>query len=182
MKAALGTLDRVTLAAWRFINEAGWPALAFLVATGAHLGITIWVQSRMVFTSEAFNLNARAGAEDGIDDLLAKFGLRIGLTIALAALIGGVVGRRVWRRQPVYAALGAAGYVLYTLVWVEHSVSGTNVFIEYPSGAEQHLVRRTSFLPALLYDLVVAATIPAAAWVAHRVRGRRADLPSILAG
>lgn len=180
MRTELGTLDRVTLTAWRFVNETGWTTFAFLVATAAHLGGTFWLQSRLLVTSTAFNLNARAGAEEGFDDVVAKFGLRIGLTILLAAVIGGILGRRVWRRQVLYAAVAAAAYVIYTLVWVEHSASGTEVFIQFPGGSEQHFVRRTALLPALLYDFVVAATIPAASWFANRVIRRRRVLPPIL--
>src|SRR5207247_2553315 len=97
---------------------------AFVAATAAHGFLTIGIAQRRGLSAIAFDLNARPGTEEGIDDFIAKFGLRIGLTLLLGLLIGWIVGRRVWRRQGFYATIAAALYVAYSLVSYEHSTSG----------------------------------------------------------
>lgn len=180
MTNQLSLLDRATLTIWRAINEAGWTFLAFILATAGHIGLTFWLNDRRALGgTSAFDLNARAGTEDGVDDIIAKFGLRLGLTILVALLIGWIIGRRAWRRQVPLAALAALGYVLYVTISLEYS-SSAEIFAGLADGTELHIIRRTTLLSGMLYDTVVAATIPLAALWARRVAQRRREEPAIL--
>lgn len=182
MTNELSLFDRATLALWRTINEAGWTILAFVLAAGGHIALTIWLTSRKALSfTEAFDLNARAGAEDGVDDIIAKFGLRIGLTLLIALVIGWIVGRKAWRHQVPLAALAALGYVLYVTIGLEYS-AGAEIYEGLADGTERHIIRRTTLIPWILYDAVVAATVPLAALWARRVSRRRREEPAILRG
>lgn len=173
MMQGLSRLDRATLVAWRTLNVLGWSTLAALGALAFQLWAAIQVHNIPGFQlSAASDLFARPGAEEGIDDSLAKFGLRIAMTLLVAPMIGVLVGRKVWRRPALYAALAAAAYVLLTLWVFEYSTSGS-VFSEDGAGVETHYQLRTRLIDSLFYDAIVAATVPLSAWFAGRSAQRR---------
>jgi hypothetical protein len=155
-----GLFDRATLAAWRIVNVAGWTALAFVVAEATHAFLTAWLNGRAALHAVAFELNARPGAEEGVDDFIAKFGLRIGLTVLIAFLVGSIVGLRVWRRQAFYAGVAAAVYVAHTLIAWEQSI-GASIWL------------------SVLYDLIVVSTIAIASRIAGRIASRRPAIPEV---
>ena len=180
LKQELGVIDRATLAAWRGLNEVGWTFATFFLAASAQLGLTVWLQSRSsIGHSAAFNLNQRPGGEEGVDDLIAKFGLRIGFTIMVALGIGWLIGRRVWRRQSLYAAIAGAAYAVYVILSLEFGAAGESSTI-FGDGTELHRIYRTGWAGAVTYDLLVLATAPIAASIAGRVVRRRTEVPPAL--
>lgn len=175
VEAELDRTDRATLTTWRVLNVAGWAVVALFVKIGLHALTdaltTAWLSGCCGATSLTFN----AIASDDVATA-GHFALRGGLSIGLGALIGTVIGPRVVRR-PILAATAVALICAALAVLVVHLSGG--------GGVERVSIQDTATGPVetrrviggmgwiLIYDVLIAISVPVAAWTARRGRHAR---------
>lgn len=143
--------DRATLRLWRVANVVGWAIVALLAA--GFLRVVAASIADLFFPSRIFNWG------DGYGLLFyVRYGpfLEAPASLAIGIAIGSIIGGRVYRAQAVTAAVVAALYAAAGFTYVDRF---------------DHLLPRPG--DRLLVLVPLAATIPVATWVAHRVSQRR---------
>lgn len=169
VETELDRTDRATLTTWRVLNVAGWAAVALLVTIGLHsladAVTTGWLSGCCGATSLTFNAIASDEAATA-----GHFALRAGLSIGLGALIGTVIGPRVARKPILVATAVAFIYVALAMLTVHGSGGGSAgiVSIEDTATGPIETLRVIGGLGwTLIYDALIAITVPVAAWTAR---------------
>jgi hypothetical protein len=143
--------DRATLRLWRVANVVGWGIVA-VVAAGFVRVVAASVAD-LFFPSRIFNWGSGYGLL-----FYVRYGpyLEVPASLAVGIAIGSIIGGRVYRAQAIVAAVVAALYAVPLFRYVDRFA---------------HLLPRPG--DRLLVLVPLAATIPVAAWVAHRVSRKR---------
>jgi hypothetical protein len=151
---SLSGSDRATLWLWRVTNVVGWSLLA-LVAAG-FLRLVAASVADLFLPSRISNWGMGYGLP-----VYVSYGpyLEVPSSLAIGIAIGSIVGSRVYRAQAITAGIVAGIYAVPGFLYVQRFA---------------HLFSVVSRSSDRWFVLVaIAATIPIAAWVAHRVSQKR---------
>jgi hypothetical protein len=172
----LDRVDRATLRAWSWLNVAGWSLLALAAGIGLHVLVDAVVTTTLQPCCSVGPLTIVAVPGDEAATA-GQFLLRAGLSLAVGATIGALAGRKVWKRPVAAAVVVALGYAALAalLVGVDGGGSVGIISMETAPDGSTETVRRTVGGPGFLYgyQLLIALTIPAAAWTSRRRHVRR---------